>query len=314
MDGRGQVKQGNEDNPSIAHIEKIRQFLIEEIFTAFARPIPAWLRFLLTPVIWIPANRFARLAARLDRRIADDGITAAARWFLPHFVVRLNSNFAGCIPTKGPILIASNHPGAYDVVAIASCLERDDLKIVVSDELFYRSLPALNEHLIYVAQDAQGRMASIREMIHHLNQGGVILIFPSGKVDPDPALNSDLRATELVTDWSGSIEIVLRRIPETHFIVAIASGVLSRFATRNPLTRIPPEPWQQRKSAEFIQVILQMVFGFRFGLSPRVSFQSPVRIIELEKANNPAERRDLILNLARAAVSDHMCLFLGGEA
>ena len=91
------------------------------------------------------------------------------------------------IPEEGPLIVASNHPGAYDSIAIISNLPRQDLKVIVSDVPFLRSLPAVSQRLIFTPSGPYSRMAALRGLLRHVQEGGAALIFPSGLVDPDPA-------------------------------------------------------------------------------------------------------------------------------
>ena len=243
-------------SPSIV---ELRGLLLDQIFSAFARPVPRWLRFLLIPLFWPVAHKFALLTSQLDRQIESSGVIEAARWFLPHFVDAIRTNGISHIPQTGPALIAGNHPGAYDIFALISNLPRQDIKIIVSDERFYRTLPHLNPYLIYVTHDPHNRMAAVRLMLQHLRQGGAVIIFPTGRVDPDPAFLP--AALEELGRWSDSLEILLRKVPETCLVLAITSGVLSPKILNNPITHIPRTLWQQRKLAEFIQVMLQFTLG-----------------------------------------------------
>ena len=73
---------------------------------------------------------------------------------------------ADAIPAVGPLVIASNHPGAYDSVAIIAHLPpRPDLMVLASDIPFLRRLPNIGPHLLYVSSDPHERMGAIRAMI-----------------------------------------------------------------------------------------------------------------------------------------------------
>ena len=127
--------------------------------------------------------------AEVDRRVALNGIVAAAQWLLTQIVTGIDARGTEHIPRTGPVLIASNHPGAYDIVALIAGIGRDDIKIIASGVPFTRSLIATSPHLIYVNPDNLGapdRMVAIRSGIRHLQDGGALLIYPTGIVDPDP--------------------------------------------------------------------------------------------------------------------------------
>lgn len=287
------------------NLPELRRLLLGQIFNAIGVPLPSWLRILLTPLFLPVVHKFSQVISQLDQRLISDDLPSAARWFLPHFVEDTVSSGRFYLPPTGPLLVAGNHPGAYDILALVSNLPRQDIKIIVSDELFYRTLPHLDPYLIYVTRDPHNRMAAVRQMLQHLKAGGAMVIFPSGKVDPDPAvLPGALQALDL---WSGSLEVLLRRAPETCLVIAITSGVLSPRIMKNPLSRLPSQPWQQRKLAEFIQVMLQFTFKVKFNLLPCISFSPASGLPGSGAASGDLPRE--IHTCAVQALTDHMELF-----
>jgi hypothetical protein len=259
--------------PPYANADDLTRFIIDEIIIALKQPPHGFARKLIGPLLKLPARRFAVLMAEVDRRVALNGLVAAAQWLLTQIVTGLDARGAENIPRSGPLIIASNHPGAYDSVALIACSGRDDLKIIASDVSFTRSLIATSPHLICVNPDDRGapdRMVAIRSSIRHLQAGGALLIYPTGIVDPDPDIAPGLE--ESIGTWSGSLEIFLRRAPQTGVVPAIVSNVLSRRYVNNPLVRIPKTAWEKRKLAEMIQVIRQMIANRPIDLTPRVTF------------------------------------------
>ncbi|NTU65553.1 MAG: hypothetical protein HGB05_19670, partial [Chloroflexi bacterium] len=150
---------------------------------------------------------------------------------------------------------------------------RDDIQIIASGVPFTRSLIATAQHLIYINPDDRGapdRMTAIRSGIRHLHNHGALLIYPTGIVDPDPDITSGLE--ESIGTWSGSLEIFLRRAPQTCVVPAIVSSVLSKRYFNNPLVRIPKTNWEKRKLAEMIQISRQMIANKPIHLTPRLTF------------------------------------------
>ena len=43
------------------------------------------------------------------------------------------------LPSEGPLLIVSNHPGAADILALAAALPRKDIKFVAQDRPMFRA-------------------------------------------------------------------------------------------------------------------------------------------------------------------------------
>ena len=287
----------------LARVPALRSTITDEIFAAFDFPADGWQRKFLWPIFWFPAHLFASLAAGVDENTAKMGIPEAAKRLLPRFVKEINVCGVENIPREGPLVIASNHPGAYDSVAIISSLPRNDLKIVVSDIPFLRNLPALGRHMIYTISGVHGRMTALRSMIRQVQEGGAVLIFPSGLVDPDPAVLPG--AYQELGAWSPSLELVMRKVPEVKILVTIVSGVLAPACLRNPLTRFPKVDWQKRKLAEFLQVMQQLVFTRSFGLTPKISFAQPFTAKELLDNGDSSDILQLIISQARQLLAVH---------
>ena len=260
-------------DPLCANADDLTRFILDEIFIALKQPPQGVARRICGPLLKWPARRFAALMAEVDRRVALNGIVAAAQWLLTQIVTGIDAHGIEHIPRTGPVLIAANHPGAYDVVALIAGSGRDDIKIIASGVPFTRSLIATSPHLIYVNPANPGapdRMVAIRAGIRHLQDGGALLIYPSGIVDPDPDMAPGLAAS--IDTWSGSLDIFLRRAPQTCVVPAIVSSVLNPRYFNNPLVRIPKTDWEKRKLAEMIQVSRQMMANKPIDLTPRLTF------------------------------------------
>jgi hypothetical protein len=284
-------------------VATLRRRIIDEVVWALGFKADSWQRKLLGPIFWWPANRFAGIMTGVDRRIAEDGFTAAAQELVRPFVHNIDVRGAESIPATGPVLIASNHPGAYDVACIPASARRDDLMIIASTVPFIDQLPHLEKHLIPVTREAHQGMRGVRQALRHLKAGGALLIFPSGIVDPDPDLLPG--AHEALENWSASIELLLRRAPDSQLVLTIASSVLSARWLKSPITRLQKEVWRQRKLAEFFQLMQQILFPGSLKLRPRISFAPPVPASELlsEAGEDGAHR--LIVKRAQALLLAH---------
>lgn len=90
------------------------------------------------------------------------------------------------IPGQGPVVIGATHPiGTFDFIAHAGALldHRPDLKVVAGRET-ERFLGA--ERIIAVDLDSKDKVLTARQtragMMAHLNDGGALLVFGSGRV------------------------------------------------------------------------------------------------------------------------------------
>jgi hypothetical protein len=268
----------------LEHPDKINAMtraIIREIVVAMGLPPEGWLRRLLEPLFWQPAHRFTTLFTAFNDRVALYGLSAGARWLQQFFVRDCRVYGAEKLPAEGPLLVASNHPGGYDSVLLTANL-RDDLRILASGVPFTLGFPAVSEHLIFVTPDPLQRMTAILAAIRHLQAGGAVLTFATGLVDPDPA--STPGSEETLQTWSKSLEIFLRKAPQTQVVPAIVSGILSRRSLKTPLLALARQDWEKRKLAEIFKIIQLMVFHRPSGDIPCISFGQPFRIAGLDQA------------------------------
>ena len=286
-----------------AQVGILRRTVTDEIFRAAGFSKKGLVRRMFGPILWPPAHRFASFFVEFDNDVATMGLREAARKLVQCFVDEVQITGQDNVPTDGPLVVASNHPGTFDGFTILSTLPRDDIRVVVEGFPFFRSLPASAPHMIYTPKDASGRMGVVRTMIRHLQDGGGILIFPSGKLDPDPEVMSG--ASDALDGWSPSLELILKKVPQTQVLVTIISGVLSETCLDNPLAKFFDEWWMRLRAAEFIQVVQQILISRNFDLIPRVTFGDPVSVEELLGRVNSSGMMLEIIENARRLLDTH---------
>ena len=281
--------------------------LSQEIWKVLGLSPNTRLRYLLNPLLWAPLRRSADGAARFDRTVANSGFREAASEVLPRLINQLEVIGLHRVPTSGPLLVVSNHPGSADGLAIAASLPRNDLKIVVSALPFIRSLPNSAQHLIYTDPlEPHKRMEVVRSSIRHLRDGGALLIFPRGKVEPDPAWLPG--AMDSLSRWSASLGLIARSVPEANIVTTIVSGVLARGSLRNPLTRLPRDPRQRQLLAEIIQVVHQALLPYGISVSTRLSYGNPI----VAGNRDARELTGEVVEYAKQLLHDHLTP-AGGE-
>jgi hypothetical protein len=292
------------ETPSVS---KLSHELSQEIWKVLGLPPDTRLRYVLNPLLWTPLRRFADKAAKFDRTVASYGFREAAREALPGFIDRLEILGQQQVPTSGPLLVVSNHPGSADGLAIAASLPRNDLKVVVSALPFIRSLPNSAQHFIYTDPlEPHKRMEVVRSSVRHLRDGGALLLFPRGKVEPDPAWLPG--AMESLSRWSASLGLIARSVPEAKIVTTIVSGVLARGSLRNPLTRWPKDPRQRQLLAEIIQVVQQILLPYGIKVSTRLSYGAPI----VAGNRDARELTSDIVEYAKQLLHDHLTP-AGGE-
>ena len=232
--------------------------VIDEIVYALGAKKDGILRSVLAPLLKNPATKFAKILADFYDGVITKSPSQGAIDTLPKFNVEVTRSGHPEIPMSGPHLLISNHPGGLDSVAILSCIPRADIKVLVSDVLLMRKLDYLNRHAIFVDFKTVGGMSALRDAISHLNQGGILLLFARGEVEPDPACFSG--AVESIEKWSPSIEIMLRKSPLTSVqILSVSGAILPKFAF-HPLTRLRRRPETRQKLAEVMQMVTSLYY------------------------------------------------------
>ena len=106
------------------------------------------------------------------------------------------------------------------------------------------------------------------------------MIFAHGEVEPDPEFMPG--SMESITNWSPSIEIMLRKVPQTRVVLAITSGVFLANFIHHPLTRIRHKPAARQKLAEFLQVMHQLTVKTSEKAKVHISFS-------IERFSHPAQ-------------------------
>ncbi len=293
-----------EDNDQLftRQVNQLAARITEEIFIALGMKRNGLMNRIFGPLFRLPTRRFARIAARFENDVAEMGPMAGARNALPRFAMQVSSKGQKNIPLEGPVLIVSNHPGGLDSLALVSQIPRKDLKALVSDIPFLHALDDIQDHVIYVNFKAIGGMAALRTAIEHLHNGGSILLFAHGDVEPDPETMPG--AVETISEWSQSVEVMLRKVPETTLVIASVSNVLlSRFIT-SPITRLRRQPTRKQKLAEFTQVIQQMLSPEKLQVLPHITFSNPGRFDGVCDKQMPS-----IIRRAQQQLKEHLKYF-----
>lgn len=279
----------------LALVQNIQSAITDEIFFALGLGRRGALRRAFGWLFALPTRRFARIMADVDTAVATGGPSAGCQVMLDSLGVQPLADGVTNLPKEGPAIILANHPGAYDSMAIGSQVPRMDLNVIASKTRLYQVLPNVHPHMIYVTSDSTGRMGVLRQATQHLEQGGILLQFGSGLIEPDPTHYT--LDESIFAGWSHSIEIFMRKVPQTLVIPTIASNVVLKRFINHPLTRLRHDAMDQRRLAEFMQVIHQLLFPKSIDAQPRISFGVPFNLQTLEAEG--AERRLMPAILAR---------------
>jgi hypothetical protein len=219
----------------------------------------------------IPAERLARQVATYDEVVGDWGLGAGGAWALERMARAVEVEGSERVPAEGPVLLAANHPGLADSLALFASIARRDLRVVAADKPFLDALPNTSRYLIPVSEESSGRLGAVRTAARHLKHGGALLTFPGGRIEPDPAVLPGAEAA--LGLWSESLDLFARLVPELTVVPVVVSGVLSPIALRNPLIFVR----RRRRDREWLAATLQMLTPALRNVTTRVAFGEPVR-------------------------------------
>lgn len=251
--------------PSAERLRSLERVCAGEMAEAFGLGDAAWRLFRL------PARRLARQATRYDAIVGRAGLAAGGAWALRQLSRKTEVSGAERVPSEGPLLVVSNHPGLADAVSLFAALPREDLRVVAAERPLLKQLPNTTRYLFPFPATPEGRFRVVRAAARHLRSGGALLTFPAGRIEPDPAVLPGALAS--LDRWSASVDLFARLAPDLQVVPAIVSGVLSPAALGNPLTRLRRES----RDREWLAATIQILTPSLYDVTVRVRFGAPVR-------------------------------------
>ena len=254
-------------------IEVLARVCAEDLICAFGLGGlgPGAVRSLLELLSSVPARRLAGQVATYDEVVGDAGLPAGGSWALERMARGVAVKGAEGVPVEGPLLVVSNHPGLADAVALFAAMPRGDLKVIAAERPFLSALPNTSGALISIPDAPNGRSKAVRAAARHLRAGGAVITFPGGRIEPDPAVLPG--AAEALADWSGSVDLFARLVPDLTVVPAVVSGVISPAALRNPVALVRRDPRDRR----WLSATLQMLVPALRDVTTRVGFGPPLR-------------------------------------
>ncbi len=282
----------------------LSNFLIDEIINAVGLRKSAGLQWVFNIFLKRITMYLSGICIATDRKIATEGFPAATGWMASHWVREVTTRGATFIPSEGPLLVVCNHVGAYDILVVPSQINRLDVKIIASDIPFFKGLPNASQHMIYASADPAERMTAARQGIAHLQQGGALLLFGTGLIDPDPEVYPHAEAE--IGNWSPSIDLFLNQVPQTKLVICIVSGIVMPRWAHSPLTWLRRIDWQKRRIAEYGQVIEQLLFRGKPNISPSMTIALPVSVAELRHESQGGRFLPVVISRGKRLMAEHL--------
>jgi hypothetical protein len=137
------------------------------------------------------------MVREFDQTVGKEGLIAGGQFILDRFTGQVTVSGADRVPSNGPTIVASNHPGMTDAMAVWTAVAREDLLIIAAERDLLDHLPNMRRHLIVIQSPGS---SAYREALAHLRSGGAVLTFPAGHIEPDAAVRPG--AVETHAAWS----------------------------------------------------------------------------------------------------------------
>ncbi len=230
---------------------------------------------LLRPFFHIPARIFADQMTAFDKAVgtALELVSPARALLRTHYIRGVTIGGAQHLPAQGPALFLANHPGMTDTLTLIAAIGRPDLKIIAARRPFLEALPHASKHIFFVDANLGRRVIVAHAVADHLKQGGAVLTFPAGCIEPDPDVAPG--AMQSLNAWADTARLITRLAPETLIVPTLVRGVIWRKAARHWLTRLQHEPAARDKRAAALQLLAMIALNMK-PTAVSVNFAAPL--------------------------------------
>ncbi len=230
------------------------------------------------------AHEFARQMLGFDATIAERGLAEAACLTERLYVRDVQLYGADFLPDEPSIFVA-NHPGLTDSLALLAALARPGMRTIALDRPFLLSLPNLSQHLFFLGEKPEQRVALVRRVHRHLQAGGSLLTFPAGHTEPDPDIHPG--AVESLGRWTDSAGVFVRLRPETPVVPVCVRSVTWDVTTNNAFVRSRRTPDDRQLLASAFQLLANVVLHTR-PVTVKIQVGEPIRASRLGSTDSAA--------------------------
>jgi 1-acyl-sn-glycerol-3-phosphate acyltransferase len=296
--------------PTFDDSEQLRQFHaicrrdLATLSGVETSPLGKWL---LNAALGRQLREFADNMAAFNLELVTHGLAEAATTLCARYGGRVAAEGLHHVPTSGPLMLVSNHPGMFDTLAIYATLPRPDVRALARPQPLLGMLSSLAPNLLMLPDEGAGRAAGLRQVLQWLRADGALLIYPAGHLEPEPFLvgRHGLRGAEPhepLGPWSSGVgtlvKLAARQGVPLRVVPTSLSGVLSSSTWRwfGPLLRLR----KTLRGREDLTAVLQVAFPRLGPTTIRVCYGAP-----LDAAGLTADDADVEAITARIRSAVH---------
>lgn len=275
-----------------SQLETLTRINLDDLVSSFGWEKKPFLASLIRRAFAGPARKFAGQITDFDQAVGRTDLAEASRTIMQKMYVRdVRAHGLEHVPQDGPALFLSNHPGMADTISLFAAINRADLKIIALHRPFLESLVNTTKQLFFIDDDPAKRMNAVRQVSSHLKNGGSVLTFPAGEIEPDPLVYPG--ALDSLKGWTDSAGVFIRFARDTRIVPVLVSGVIWEKTARHWLTRLKRTREEREKLAAALQLLVVILRDARPN-TVHVRFARPVTLDEVGSTDAPAIHRVII--------------------
>jgi len=262
-----------------SQLDTLTQINLDDLVSSFGWEKYPTLASLLQKAFTAPARKFARQVVDFDNAVGETNLAEASRKIMRKlYVYDVRAYGLEHIPHNEPALFLSNHPGMADTISLFAAINRADLKIIALHRPFLESLENTTKQLFFIDDDPSKRINAIRQVSSHLREGGSVLTFPAGEIEPDPDVYPG--ALDSLNTWTDSAGVFLRFAPQTKIVPVLVSGVIWEKTARHWIPRLKKSRLEREKLAAALQLLALITRDARPN-TVHVRFAKPITLNEV---------------------------------
>ena len=278
--------------------------LINEILIAAGIPRTDLFRSIFHLLFHKITDQLAEYLQHFDNLVGEKGLPAGSEWLLTKFCSSIETNGLENIPSTGPLLVVSNHPGTVDGLVIFSALHRQDILWISHDIPAMRLLQNTSKHILFAPQaDKSGHFLVLRNAVCHLKNGGTLVYFASGGRDPDPAVYTG--ADQAISNWLNTFDTFTKYVGELQILPTLVSNVISPYWANHWITHLRSETGWKLILSEFSQVIYQLAHPQKLLISPAVTFGRSISTKKNDLETGIGHLRTVIIDHEKKLLQKH---------
>jgi 1-acyl-sn-glycerol-3-phosphate acyltransferase len=276
-------------------LDALTQINLDDLVSSLGWKKYPLLTSLLRKTFFRPARKFAGQVLRFDDAVGRSNLAEAARDIMQKMWVQdVRAHGLEHIPRNESALFLSNHPGMADTVSLFAAINRADLKIIALHRPFLELMTNTTKQLFFIDDDPAKRVNAVRQVSNHLKNGGSVLTFPAGEIEPDPDVYPG--ALDSLNTWTDSAAVFLRFARDVKIIPVLVSGVIWNKAARHWLPRLKRTRFEREKLAAALQLIVIITRDARPN-TVHVRFAQPITLEEVGSTDAPAVHRAVLARM-----------------